>query len=460
MGKRIFVMAFSVIVLFFGIQIMADSATKCEKGFVNKTLKLKNNSLKVCYNSHTGISYNSSIMIFYKDGVFCGYHCNFDGKNCSTGYCNADNCNKENGYTQLTKINDKIYCYNPKTSLAYTSSDISEDIGGDKVFYYNNEKCGYSCDFDGRNCKYGGVCNILDCNTKKGYSEIKKGKCYNPSTKASAPKCDEGFEYNQTINMCENSKTGLSYSTNITQKGAYYKNGLYCNKLCEVNKCATDKGYTQLKQIEKQMGCYNPNTHISYTSDKTFYIDNMECGENCDFDGKNCKYGKSCYDCDKDKGYTQKKSGRCFNPKTQISYEGKNYYSNNKLCGYNCDINGENCQNGACFADECMKKYGYPEFKDGKCYNPKTFLSREVNTIPNQNNTFYYKSSRCGIACDNDGRNCKFAALNIGGYYAIGICNTNKFIQMIQVTECVKKKTEIQFFLPIKIKIFTITVWE
>ena len=431
MKKLSFIVLFLAFMLFCGIKIFADSATKCENGFVNKTLKLKNGSIKVCHNPQTGISYennHNTMVFFYKDGVYCGYNCNLDGTNCKNGFCNVNRCNREKGYTQLIKIDDKyeeMYCYNPKIYLAYRSSDIAESIGGDKVFYYNNEKCGYSCDFDGKNCRYGGVCNISDCDRTKGYTEIKKGKCYNPATKISVPKCDEEYEYNVAKEMCQNTKTGLSYSVSMTQKGLFYKDGVFCGKLCDVDSCAKAKGFTQMKAVDETMVCYNPNTHISYNSGKTFYIDDLKCGESCDFDGKNCKYGKSCYDCDRDKGYTQLKSGRCYNPKTQISYEDKKFYVNNYICGYNCDINGKNCNLGACFADECMRKYGYPEIKYGKCYNPKTFLTREVNIIGDQNNTFYYKSAECGKTCDNDGRNCKYKndKDKIGGHIVKGICN-------------------------------------
>lgn len=431
MKKTGFIILFLAGILCFGIKIFADSAIKCENGFVNKTLKFKKSGIKVCHNPQTGISYENAygdVFYFYKDGIYCGNNCDYDGKNCQKGFCNVNNCNKEKGYTQLIKINDKyenMYCYNPKTHLAYRSNDIAESIGGDKVFYYNNEKCGYSCDFDGKNCRYGGVCNISDCDTLKGYTEIKDGKCYNPLTNVSAPKCDAGYEYNVAKKECKNPKTGLSYFANMTQKSLYYKDGIYCGKLCDVDKCAKDKGYTQLKVVDNSMACYNPNTHISYNWLETFYIDNMECGKNCDLDGKNCKYEKSCYDCDREKGYTINKSGRCYNPQTGISYEGKNFYVNDYLCGYNCNINGKNCDLGACFADECMRKYGYPEIKYGMCHNPKTFLSRAVNTLGNQNNTFYYKSEECGKTCDNDGKNCKFtnSKNTIGGHIIKGICN-------------------------------------
>ena len=354
MKKIFFTVLFFVVVLFFGIRIYADSATKCANGFEPVTHKINDTTNeKLCYNKQTGLSYNikkdaitnQKKYNFFKDWWYCGTNCNFDGTNCNKdGLCSETNCNQKEGYTQLKYIKGKGQsCYNPNTKMAYYG----------KTYFLNDKKCGYDCNYDGKNCK--------------------KGACFSE----------------------------------------------YCN---------AQKGYTQIKELEKSYGCYNPDTRISYDADKIFYLDSEKCGVGCDFDGKNCNNGESCVItdiCNAAKGYTQIKSGRCYNPQTQISYEDKRFYVNDFICGYNCDVNGKNCKLGACFADECMRKYGYPEIKYGKCYNPKTFLTREINIIGDQNNTFYYKSKKCGIKCDDDGRNCKFisSANTIGGHIVKGICN-------------------------------------
>lgn len=47
------------------------------------------------------------------------------------------------------------------------------------------------------------------------------------------------------------------------------------------------EGYTQIKDGN----CYNPNTSISYSIDNDFYIKGKRCGEDCDFEGRNCTKG-------------------------------------------------------------------------------------------------------------------------------------------------------------------------
>ena len=47
------------------------------------------------------------------------------------------------------------------------------------------------------------------------------------------------------------------------------------------------EGYTQIKDGN----CYNPNTSISYSIDNDFYINGKRCGEDCDFEGRNCTKG-------------------------------------------------------------------------------------------------------------------------------------------------------------------------
>jgi hypothetical protein len=155
-----------------------------------------NNFKITCYNSKTLLSYeiisscsskngkNYTSRSFYYDGLYCGYNCDFEGKNCEIGICNVSECSPD--YVQFKKYNflpsnfpvikeksdyypfapfaeyselferEKVMpaCYNPQIDLAYTVK--SKDM---VVFATNNEICGYNCDANGKNCKIG-VCNV------------------------------------------------------------------------------------------------------------------------------------------------------------------------------------------------------------------------------------------------------------------------------------------------------------
>ena len=79
-------------------------------------------------------------------------------------------------------INGVDCCYNESKKLGYREFGTHE-----RYFNINGYECGKNCDFDGKNCQNDintkGVCNLLECQIDKGYSEIKKGSCYNPQTK-------------------------------------------------------------------------------------------------------------------------------------------------------------------------------------------------------------------------------------------------------------------------------------
>ncbi|MBQ7449868.1 hypothetical protein IJS77_00495 [bacterium] len=369
MKKTLLFSLLFIIVLFFGIKIFADSATKCANGYEPITHKINDaTNEKLCYNEQTGLSYyikkggsNSGKLYFFKDWWYCGINCNFDGTNCEKDFCSASYCNQKEGYTQIKHNKGvRFICYNPDTKMGYYPNPESKNEK--HQYYINNLKCGEDCDINGTNCRVG------------------------------------------------------------------YCNPSYCDK---------ENGYTQIKELEKSYGCYNPKTHISYTfgmkfgAKKDFYINDKFCGSDCDSDGKNCSYGNTCSAaaCETENGYTEIKDSACYNPSTHISYSGNEFYLNGKLCGYDCDINGRNCKTGACYADECNRKYGYPEIKDDKCYNPKTFLSFDHYL----GKRFYYKSKVCGRNCDMDGRNCK----PYGGKR--GVCNVddcpNGYKQIVDVLE-------------------------
>ena len=350
MKKTIFAIIFLTVFLFFGIRIFAESATKCANGFEYITHKINDTTNeKLCYNKQIGLS----------------YHIKKSGSN-----------------------------------------------KGEYDFYKDWWYCGTNCDFDGKNCKEG-FCHASRCNQKEGYTQMKYISlegfvCYNPDTKMSYRGPFTNGKYRYFIN-------GKKCGENCDFNGINCKIG-YCNP----SYCDAQKGYTQIKELEKSYGCYNPKTHLSYTfgkhsAKKDFYIDDEYCGGDCDLDGKNCSYNNACSvsECAENNGYTEIIDSKCYNPTTHISYSGNKFYLNNVLCGYNCDINGKNCKTGACYADECNRKYGYPEIKNNRCYNPKTFLSLDHYL----GKRFYYKSVVCGRNCDLDGKNCEA----INGIK--GICN-------------------------------------
>ncbi len=376
---RTFFVILIVLYMLLGLSFSSFAEIQCNKeaGYT----EIKNNK---CYNPKTLLSYQNGR--FYYNDKYCGDDCDFEGRNCRYGICNAADCAK--GYT-FKLVNNEYMCNNSKLSLSYTKNDSKNK------FYYNDEYCGINCDFEGRNCRYG-ICNAADC--AKGYTL----KLVNN-------------EY-----MCNNSKLSLSYIKNITDysENKFYYDDEYCGDDCdyEGKKCrrgvcnasACVKGYTSIKKGK----CYNPQTLLSYEKNE-FYYDGLPCGEGCNYEGKNCTYGICNVDsCDN--GYTQLKKGKfkdstfpsnktggpdifvclvnafehnetirtgsaehlaCYNPNLNIAYFkearwnksniSKVFSVDNEVCGINCDSEGKNCEVGLCNVESCPK--GYKILYHGAC---------------------------------------------------------------------------------------------
>ena len=314
MKKKILVYLLIILSTFFIFNFSAKTfGLDCAEGYT----QIKDGN---CYNPTTKLSYNPTTNYFYfMDFDSCGKECDFNGKNCKEGICSC-----VPNYILKRKTYEPR-CYNsPDNSLSYRKSP---HINQNLEFYKYDDYCGFDCDYDGRNCK-GGVCNIADC--AEGYTEIKNGRCYNP-------------------------QNSLSY--------------------------------------------------IPHEKVKVFYLNEKECGQNCDYAGKNCEKGvcNKIY-CPKIEGYTQLKNGNCYNPTTKLSYDSnRNFYIEEEPCGQNCDFNGRNCVRGNCNVKDCAE--GYIQLKDGKCYNPETRISYGKQS--NKEIWFYFHGRHCGINCNFDGRHCK-----------------------------------------------------
>lgn len=226
---------------------------------------------------------------------------------CSTSSIKAEtNCNAEAGFT----IQKNNRCYKPNSLLSYQENE----------FYYDDEQCGIGCDYNGRNCTKG-VCNVEDCIT--GYTQIKKGKCYNNKTFLSY--YDENFYYKDY------------YCGRVCNS-----DGSNCNEgICNISDCAN--GYTEIREHwftpskypiiiespvmfgtfshpsllrpeQSRFSCYNPSLNLSYSrpinKKLVFAKDNETCGINCDYNGRNCEIGL-CNAEDCPKGYKQYFHGAC-----------------------------------------------------------------------------------------------------------------------------------------------------
>ena len=118
-----------------------------------------------CYIPKTNLSYDK-YNSFFSEYYYCGFDCDYDGRNCKGGVCNIADCAK--GYTEIKKGK----CYNPELLIYY------EPINHNNTYFYygdNADYCGFNCTFDGRNCRKG-ICNIEDC--PDGYKYIRGGSCY------------------------------------------------------------------------------------------------------------------------------------------------------------------------------------------------------------------------------------------------------------------------------------------
>ena len=332
----ILVIAVYCIIAISQSQAKSQSQTKnieCAKGYT----KIRYNR---CYNPETHLRYDTGGAgeYFFLFNVGCGSDCNLDGTNCKKGNCSEKEI-RAHGYTQIkeNKQADNDYrrytFYNPKTHLAYFYY-----FNGVNEFYLNGIPCGESCDIDGKNCKSG------NCNEKEikdnGYTEIKSGKFYNPNTKLSFSSKDFYIDEKWCGKDC-----------NID--GTNCKSGV-----CNVKEC--ENGYTEIKDNM----CYNPKINLSYKPGKgslssLFYINDKYCGSDCNPDGTNCRMG-SCNIKECQKGYTEIKGEKCYNPQTHLSHNSyKNFYLNDHYypCGHECNTDGTGCQEGVCNVADCKQGY-------------------------------------------------------------------------------------------------------
>lgn len=300
---------------------------------------------------------------------------------------------------------------------------------------YNGEVCGYGCNADGKNCKYG-YCNISNCNTAKGYVELTAS--------------------NYNIMICYNPNTKLAYGVENPGKVYFYKDGQRCGEncdydggnckkgSCDASQCHKEYGYTDLKNVDKALRCYNPTTQIAYdffNSKNWYYKNGGVCGINCDMNGKNCEIGDCTSLCSEKDGFIQK-NDKCYNPKTHLAYTNNydieynklvlksvSFWLNDEYCGANCDYDGQNCSSGHCNISSCNVQKGYTQlklFKNNKgddkliCYNPSE--KRGYFQYSKDYKQFYVNGYRCGRNCDYDGRNCAVDnEVRYGDF--IGICN-------------------------------------
>ncbi len=137
------------------------------------------------YTSDNHLTYSGSY--FYYDGIICGENCDIYGRNCKKGICDVSGCSIANGYSvfMIKKINNSshLVCYNPNTEMAYSAYSNYNIVS----FYLDSVVCGQDCDYDGTNCRSGGLCSFATCNQNEGFTEfIRQDKtylCYNPSKK-------------------------------------------------------------------------------------------------------------------------------------------------------------------------------------------------------------------------------------------------------------------------------------
>ena len=326
-------------------------------------------------------------------------------------------------------------CKHQTTSVKNKSKEYG------KAMCINDNVCGYGCDKDGKNCKYG-YCNVSDCNKAKGYV----GLSYRNAGK---------ITYKGEM-LCYNPNTKLSYESEKNGKVKFYKDGYWCGDNCDLDggnckqgfcnaaHCNQEYGYTDLKRIGDTFRCYNPITQIAYGivygKDMYFYKNSGVCGIKCDMNGKNCETGNCTSVCNEKDGYIQT-NDKCYNPKSGLSYVNNYEIKNNKLvlnnvrfwlndeyCGENCDYLGQNCSSGFCNVASCNIQKGYTQLKkvtdrdDSRmiCYNPSE--QRGYYKLVNGQNQFYVNGYRCGYKCDYDGQNCAVESEARYGNF-IGICN-------------------------------------
>jgi len=218
--------------------------------------------------------------------------------------------------------------------------------------------------------------------------------------------------------------------------------------------CAKKYGY-----VLKNGRCFNSKTLISYNSDarKNFYYKNMQCGFDCDYNGKNCNQG-ACFSSECPKAFPQLKTvfdeyhgiyvWSCYNPQTHMGYypdnyhpNQTNYYLNDKKCGENCNSDGTNCKVGFCNYKECAK--GYTQIKSKRCYNPTTGISYGISFKENYKThtvheefDFYLADEQCGKNCNLDGSNCDDGKICILSY-----CNKQAGYTKIRNGLCYNEKT-------------------
>lgn len=317
-----------------------DANCDSKKGFVQKQI---DGIFNVCYNPQTKVEYSYDMYSFSVNGSRCGNGCDFNGRNCEVGACNVADCATTYGYTELQNgktIHNNTKCYNPTTKLAYD---------WENKFYKDSKYCGKNCDFDGKNCESGNCASL-------------------PPTTTEMP----------VIITQKEEDILVKQNSNLQTENKYFG-----------DTCHFDKGF-----IKKENGrCYNPQTEIQYEKHEnkvTFWLKGDICGEDCDLDGKNCKEGIcNVNNCPIEKGFTEIRQGRCYNPKNELSYDFEKFYLHSTPCGKNCDWDGKNCKEGICNIENCPKGNGYTIFHtDGNgCYNPNTrvFLSWQHDDVYNLN---------------------------------------------------------------------------
>lgn len=285
-----------------------DANCDSKKGFVQKQI---DGIFNVCYNPQTKVEYSYDMYSFSINGSRCGNGCDFDGRNCETGACNVADCATTYGYTELQNgktIHNNTKCYNPTTKLAYD---------WENKFYKDSKYCGKNCDFDGKNCESGNCASLI----------------------ATTPQKEKIIFDKETIEEQE------------------------IHKKQDSEVCSTDNGF-----IKKENGrCYNPQTEIQYKkheNEVTFWLKGDICGKDCDLDGKNCIEGIcNVNNCPIDKGFTEIRRGRCYNPKNELSYDFEKFYLYNTPCGKDCDWDGKNCKEGICNIENCKLDSSFFEVK-------------------------------------------------------------------------------------------------
>jgi len=178
-------------------------------------------------------------------------------------------CNAQYGYTQIKEIGYRnLVCHNPNNNMSYYYTKFSTSRGSTEnyTFYLNGNVCGSDCDFEGKNCIWG-ICNVSSCDKTHGYTELELEKT-NSKNK---------------LWLCRKKGTKLSYRP-VNSKIAvnvFYYNGVECGSDCDMNgkNCVYEPGlYSKIGicnpedcpkgYIIQQGYCKNPATNELFYKDK------------------------------------------------------------------------------------------------------------------------------------------------------------------------------------------------